>query len=205
MIGSARSLVGMIVTGALLGAMQTIALPSNAIAATRTCGHQKLTQPFARWADHHLYQRISGGSFEGPLSGWSLQSGARRVLGGQPFAATGSSTARSLLLPSGASAESPSTCINTTDRSFRLFARALTPGAHLTALITYPTAFGAASFRAAVITPSTSWHPTQSMSTAAALVTRWGGGVANVQFRFTASGGPVEIDDVYVDPHGRCC
>jgi hypothetical protein len=43
------------------------------------------------------------------------------------------------------------------------------------------------------------------MLTGSAIPGLLSGGDANVSLRFTASGGTVQIDDAYVDPHGRCC
>lgn len=206
MIGSARCLAGMTATACVLGAIGATTISGTALAATSSgCDQPRLTQPFTRWADRHLYERVSGGSFERGLSGWSLQGGARQVLGGEPFGGGTASGSHSLLLPRGASASSPRTCVNATYRTFRLFARAVTPGARLAASIAYPTEFGTAAFLVGVIAPGSRWQPTPPMSTGAAVSRLWAGTAGSMTLRFSASGGTVQIDDVYLDPHGRCC
>ena len=43
------------------------------------------------------------------------------------------------------------------------------------------------------------------MLTGSAVTGALGGGTANVSLRFAAHGGTAQVDDVYVDPAGRCC
>jgi hypothetical protein len=51
------------------------------------------------------------------------------------------------------------------------------------------------------LAPSASWQPTAAMTTASAIPSLLG--TAELQLRFVGLSGTSQIDDVYVDPHGR--
>ncbi len=201
MFGSARRVIGTLAFTSLLAAT-----PGTALAAAPTpkhCGQPLLTEPFTRWADHDLYKPMPGGSFDGSLGGWSLRRGAQRVRGGAPFAIDGSVGRHSLLLPEGAVATSPQTCVDPSYRTFRLFARAVAKRATLTVSVVYHAASGSTTIRVAHLKLGAGWRLTAPLPTEAVLASARTGGTAKLQLRFTASGGSVRIDDVFVDPHGR--
>ena len=125
--------------------------------------------------------------------------------GSESFAVSGSAGSSSLSLPSGASAASPQTCVNAAYPSFRLFARSGDPGATVTVSVVYNTALGTLTIPVGVLTPGSDWQPTLPMLTASAVPGVLSGGTANVSLRFVGNGGTTQIDDVYVDPHSRCC
>jgi hypothetical protein len=202
-IGSARRLVGSLAATSAFVAIAA-ALPAAAVASPvdiSACDGSALTQPFTPWADFDLYKLAPGGDFEGSLAGWSFHAGGQVVSGSESFAVSGSLGLRSLSLPAGADATSPQTCVNAAYPTFRFFTRTDTPGAFVTVSVVY----GSITIPVGVVSPTLSWQPTVPLLTGSAIAGALNGGTANVSLRFAATGGPVQIDDVYVDPTGRCC
>jgi hypothetical protein len=206
--GSPRRVFGALFTTTALGALVTLVSPMAAQAGPidlSACDNSALSRPFAPWADFNQYKLAPGGDFEGSLSGWSLQGGAAASSGSESFGVTGSVGASSLALPAGATATSPATCVNAAYPSFRLFTRTDNPGATVTVSVLYGTGLGTLVIPVGTVIPTGSWQPTLPMLTGSAIPGLLNGGDADVSLRFTASGGSVQIDDAYVDPHGRCC
>lgn len=168
------------------------------------CPSQKLTQPFARWSDTDNYELAPGGDFESSLSGWTLEGGAARIAGSDSYDATGSAGTYSLKLPAGALAISPPICVSSADPSFRLFERS-TSG---TSSVRIETAYaGLVGLLYGLLTPNqglattTSWQPSPVLSTSTGLPTLLGTTV--LQLRFSGVKGTTQLDDVFIDPHGR--
>jgi len=198
-----RRLIGILATSCAFGA-GAAALPSPASAGLidlNACDGSALSHPFTPWLDFNLYKLAPGGSFEGALSGWSLTGGARQASGSESFGVTGSAGSSSLLLPAGAVATSPQTCVNAAYPTFRLFTRASTLGSTLLVSVVY----GNTTIPVGVVVPMFGWQPTVVMLTGSAVPGALNGGTANIALRFTALTGAVQVDDTYVDPHGRCC
>lgn len=204
MTRSASRLFGLLLGTFAATALATIALPLPARANVVTldaCDGSTLTQPFARWADYSTYKLDPGADFEGSLAGWALEGGAARASGSETYGVAGSVGSSSLSLPSGASAISPQTCVDAAYPDFRLFARAQTPGATVAVSVLY----GGAKIPVGVVAPGANWEPTLPLATGSAIAGAIDGGSADLAIRFTAMGGTVQIDDVFVDPHSRCC
>jgi hypothetical protein len=172
-------------------------------ASTATCPTYAVSQPFLKWGDSNLYTLVAGGSFEGSASGWTLSGGAQRVAGSEPYAATGALGASSLSLPVGASAQSPFTCVGSTERTFRLFARREGTTATIYAFVVYETSFGKVAVPVGAFAPGSSWEPSPIFHTGAALATAIANGNVNVALRFTSTNGGAHIDDVFLDPRHR--
>ncbi len=94
--------------------------------AAVVCG--PTSQPFASFGDGASYELLPGGSFEGPLDGWSLSGGAAVASGNEPWQVAGDGGSHSLSLPSGASATSASGCGGLDHPTFRFFARRTSTG-----------------------------------------------------------------------------
>jgi hypothetical protein len=206
--GSPRRVLGALFTTTALGALVTLISPMAAQASLidlSACDSSALSQPFVPWADLNQYKLAPGADFEGSLDGWSLQGGAAATSGSESFGVTGSVGTSSLALPSGATATSPATCVNAAYPSFRLFTRTDTPGATVTVSVVYGSGLGRRVIPVGLVTPAGSWQPTLPMLTGSAVPGLLNGGDADISLRFSASGGTVQIDDAYVDPHGRCC
>jgi hypothetical protein len=178
--------------GAALG------LPASAAQADfvdlTTCNASVLGQPFSPWGDLALYELAPGGDFEKPA--WSLQGGARRAQGSEPYAATGTLGNWSLTLPAGSSAQSPQTCVDAAYPSVRFFIAGM--GSVAVSLVN-----GTMAIPAGIAIAGPGWLPTPVMLTASAVVAATSNGVGQVSLRLTALSGDPQVDDVFVDPWNR--
>jgi hypothetical protein len=103
-------------------------------------------------------------------------------------------------LPEDASAQSPPICVTAAYPDFRFFALN-TPGSQIVVEVVYQDRAGSqVVIPVGRVTDSDSWAPTRAMPTLSAIAGAASGGVAEVSLRFTARGGPAQIDDVFVDP-----
>lgn len=194
----AGSVAGLTLTAA------SIAMPAVAQAATTTvCPNTTLVQPFMKYSDENWYSLVKGGSFEGSTAGWSFYGGATVATGGEPSAVGGSLGADSLKLPAGASAESPFTCVEPNDRTFRFFARSEGTSATILATLVYETIIGNVPIPIKVVAAKNGWEVSPIIHTGAAAATAVMGGVAHVALFFTSTSGTARIDDVYLDPRMR--
>ena len=158
------------------------------------CNGATLSQPFAQWGDPSWYELAPGGDFEN--SSWTLSGGAHRVKGSESYAVTGSLGSWSLVLPAGAAAQSPTTCVDAAYPSVRFFIAG-------TGAVTVSVVAGNLVIPAGVAVASSGWAPTPVMVTTSAVVAALSGGVADVSLRITALTGDPRIDDVYIDPWCR--
>jgi hypothetical protein len=163
-----------------------------------TCG--ATSQPFAQFGDSNSYYALPNNGFESGSTGWTL-SGAGISKDNEPWFASGPGR-YALALPPGASATSPSVCINLLDPFFRMFAKSMSANGDLRAQIVFHgltgnitgilnvTSFGAGDY--------VSWKPTSTVPSLLALPL--GTTSAQVKLTSTASRGMWEVDDVFVDP-----
>jgi hypothetical protein len=194
--------------GAVVAAIGVVAAPASsadaAMPATTACSDAAFSQPFLPWADANAYELVPGGDFETGLSGWTVTGGATQVSGSEPYAATGSLGQSSLYLPAGASVTSPAVCVDAAYPLLRFFAQNDSLTSSLLVQVVYTnSALNLVAVPVGTVSLSGTWEPTAQMSTHAALGSALAsGGVGEMSIRFTAIGGPSQIDDVFVDP--RC-
>lgn len=201
-----RHLLPLGVLGALALAVLPAASAKAALISTDACDNAALTQPFAQFADSNEYKLVPGGDFEGSLSGWTLSHGATRVAGSEPFGATGTAGASSIMLPAGASVQSPYTCVDAAYPSFRFFGRNNGLLSIVAVSIVYKEPLlGAVAVPVGTVALTGSWAPSGRMLTLSAvqgivngLLT---GNTPQVALRFTAVTGSSQIDDTFIDPH----
>ena len=207
MLGTPRRLLGVFSASCVLSAIATVAIPVSAQASFVNLGHcdnASLSQPFAQWGDSAYYKLAPGADFEGSLSGWSLQGGAGQGSVSESYGATGSVGSSSLSLPDGSAATSPQTCVDAAYPDFRLFARTDSPGATVTVSVLYSSPLiGALAIPVGVVTPTSDWQPTAPMATGSAIPGWPTAGRRTYRCEFSAGGGTVQVDDVFVDPWGR--
>ena len=85
------------------------------------CNWPSFSNPFGRWNDTNPYFLLDGGSFESGAPAWSLSGGANVATPNEPWNVNGTGDRKSLGLPNGASATSPSVCVTVDSPSMRLF------------------------------------------------------------------------------------
>ena len=185
-------------------------------ASRSTCEDPKLGAPYAAIGDERSYVLAPGGSFEDAAApGWQLSAGARLDQGGR--------SGGQLVLAAGASAVSPSMCIDLDYPHLRFshkvtgrFAKAV----DIKVEVIYPQTadaawVGAGQFADAAGTPvDAGWRVSPDVNLMPELGgTQWG--ARDVALRFTAvpaadararrasAGAEVRVDDVFIDPRAR--
>jgi hypothetical protein len=79
-----------------------------------------LPTPFAPWDDFGQYFLLSGGDFEGDLSGWTLSDGAAVVARNESYQIGSPTDDQSLLLPPGSSVTTPNVCVTALSPDLRV-------------------------------------------------------------------------------------
>jgi hypothetical protein len=164
-------------------------------------------QVFKPWGDSNYYLPATNGGFELGSWGWSLSGGAAVVSGNEPFYPTGT---RSLALPSGSSAMSPTVCLGTEQLYIRLFGRDLggTDSGLRVRVYWYGLLnklLGVSDF--AVFPGGGDWGPTGLVKSSGGLlaplpvVSLLSSTSARVQITPLGSGSRWQIDDLYIDPY----
>ena len=174
-----------------------------------TCLAPLIEQPFLSFDDERDYVLAPGGSFEdSSLAGWSLEGGAGVVAGNEPFNLRGLSDDNSLVLPAGASATSPTMCVDLNWPTLRFVANQTgEKDAELKVEVLYPEAdakhatwHGAKKFKAK---RRDGWRLTEDVKLSPDRGGKFAGGrPVALRFTNTSDQGSWQIDNVYVDP--RC-
>jgi hypothetical protein len=167
------------------------------------------SQVFRPWNDFAQYAYVPNGGFESGTSGWTVQGGARVVLGNESFYMGGSGDRYSLSLPTGSSATTPPMCVGLLSSKMRFFmSNTGAPSSRLKVQVLYNGGVGSLLGTVgkllklsdvASVSAAPPWLPSPQVGMLGGtlpLLTR------SVQFRFTATGtgGNWRIDDVYLDP-----
>jgi hypothetical protein len=187
-------------------ALAVAAQPAAAATTPTTCPDTVSSQVFAALGDTANYTPVAGGSFEGDVSGWTLN-GASVAPGNEPWQVDGASDSKSLSIAPGGSATSPTFCVSSKTPSWRFFAHASqpTPGPSLKVYVQATLPNGNVIRVPAVFLKGgdySSWAATPALVLGKVLPPGFN---VNVQFVFAASsnGGAWSIDDVFVDPYAK--
>lgn len=176
-------------------------------ASAQACDYRGAEQVFRPWGDNHFYVLAPDGGFEAGGAGWSLSGGAATVAGNESLFLNDPADSRSLSLPSGSSAVSPPICMSLDTPIFRLLARNTgDPKAGLRVEATYKLLGLVRTKTVSTVAGSSSWAPSQQMSTVLTLSTVVGTLIPSaIQIRITpvGSGGNWQVDDLYIDPFAR--
>jgi len=167
----------------------------------QTC-HDPIMLPWlATSLDLGLYFPVPGASFEDSTAGWQLTGGATVAPGSSTLAVLGVGTA-SLRIPAGATATSPSFCVDERYPHFRFF---LTGTADADVAVVYPGLEGP-NVRAATTVDATSrWRLSPRVGLEPTYGTEYGGWrLVALRFKGKGAGGSqLRVDDVLVDPKMR--
>jgi hypothetical protein len=155
------------------------------------------SNPFVPWSDYANYVFSPNGGFESGATGWTL-SGAKVAPGNESFYIHASGDKYSLSMPAGASATSAPMCISLFSGKMRFVARG-DSGAKVKVQIVYRGLLSSVLgiLDGGTYSVGTSWKPSSEISMLGGLLPLL---TSSVSFRFTATGGAVSIDDVYLDP-----
>jgi hypothetical protein len=189
-----------------LGALATLSAIALALGITTAPAHAGLgiacpdptTNPFRHWSDNANYAYLPDGGFEAGAAGWTLSRGARVVHGNEPYFVHTPGERSSLNLPAGSTATSPPMCISLLSSKMRFFVGG-SAGSTLQMQVLYngPLSSLLGILDGGTITSGGTWAPSPELSMLGGvlpLLTR------SVQFRFVATAGTPQIDDVYLDP-----
>jgi hypothetical protein len=195
-----RVKLGMVVAGALL----TLALGAG---TAQACQYTGAEQVFSRWGDPNAYVLSPDGGFEAGAEGWSLAGGARAVQGNESYYLHDADDVRSLSLPAGGSATSPSVCMSIDTPSLRMMVRnGGDPSSRLRVEARYSLLGLLRTNVVNDVTAGTSWTPSQQLSVVLGLSTVVGTLVPSaiqIRVRPLDERGQWQVDDLYVDPFAR--
>ena len=160
--------------------------------------------PFTPWGDYSTYALTPGGSFEFGAPAWSLSGGAAVAAGNETFYVHGTSDRRSLYLPDGSSATSPTMCFALGDWHVRFFVRNVgSSSGRLDVSVVVPSLVGGllTVLDGGTISADGSWQPSPRLELLLSNVTCLVGTQA-VAVRLTpvGTGAAFQVDDVYLDP-----
>jgi hypothetical protein len=191
---------------AVAAAAALMALAVSAGSA-QACSYSGAKQAFAAWGDGHNYVLAPDGGFEAGASGWSLSGGAATVAGNESYYLNGAADSRSLSLPAGSSASSPSICMSLDTPIFRMMARnSGDPASRLRVEAVYKLLGLVRTKTVSNVAAGPAWAPTQQMSTVLTLATIVGTLIpSSIQIRIYPldSKGTWQVDDLYIDPYAR--
>ena len=187
----------------LVGVMSVLAgfaLPSDAgligTGSASYCDPNSL-QAFRPWTDSSYYMLTPGGSFESGTPSWALTGGAKVVSGNESFYIHSKNDGKSLYMPSGSSATSPTMCFAAGDWHLRFVGKG---SGRIKVTIQVNSLLGLVSILdGGTVSPDGSWTPSPRVGL---LLSNVGGLLTTkaISLRLTASNGSAQIDDVYLDP-----
>lgn len=194
------------ISRAIAGAAAILAVATPSASAKQDsvagpCVPRPFSTIFAAYGDGALYTLAPDGGLEAGGAGWTLGAAASVASGSSSITLGGKLGARSLSLASGATATTPAICVERGYPSFRFAARALSAGAALRVQVIYGADRKIKD--AGTIKPTAGWGVSPALQLVEGQFKLKDGESGEVRFQFTASGGTVRVDDVYVDPRLR--
>lgn len=184
-----------LVPAAIAALVLTVTVTASPAAASLTndCEDPPSSAVFSRWSDPAQYFLAPDGGFENGGAGWDLD-GSSVVDGNETFELSGPGE-KSLELPEGAAATSPTVCVGLAHPTFRYVLRKVEGKgwASLRVSVVLPNGL---AVPVGTVTGSSKWAPSPVTLIGANLF------VDSVAFRFKALSGSWQIDDVHVDPSG---
>jgi hypothetical protein len=190
---------------AATAASAALAAPANAGILTKSatdCDAPVNSHPFAQWGDNASYKPVGDGGFEGGAAGWTLSGGAKVVSGNESYNVSGAGDSRSLELPAGSSATSPTVCVGLSEPTLRYFARKNSGLlSTMTVSVKVETSLGLVVTVPIGVDLGGKWHPSIPTLIIGNLLPLLPNDMTPVRFQFTPIlGGDWQVDDVYVDP-----
>jgi hypothetical protein len=191
---------------ALLAALAITVTPkadAGLIGTGPASGCDTASKVFAPWGDYSNYLLVPGGSFESGSPAWAYSGGAKVVSGNEPFNVRGAGDSKSLYVPSGASALSPTVCFGLGDWHARFFVRNVgSSRGSLKVDVAVKSLLGLVSILdGGSISASGEWAPSARVGlTLTNLCSLLGVRAVSFRFRAVGTGAAFQVDDVYLDP-----
>jgi hypothetical protein len=193
-------LASAIIVGALL-----LVMTPTAKAGLLSTGPASYCDPysslaFQAWGDRSNYMLTPGGSFEESTASWKLSGGAKIVTGNEPYFIHSKNDRRSLYMPAGSSATTPTMCFAAGDWHMRFLGVSSNRSSQLRVTVTVNSLLGLVSILdGGTVSNDGSWKPSPQVGL---LLTNVGGLLTTkaISIRITATSGASQIDDVYLDP-----
>jgi hypothetical protein len=187
----------------LFALLAGLAIPANAgllgTGAANYCD-PLISQAFQPFGDRSNYMLTPGGSFEDGTPGWKLSGGATLMTGNEPYFLHSKSDHRSLYLPAGSSATTPTMCFGAGDWHLRLMGVSPNKSSTLRVSVTVNSLLGVVSvLDGGTVSNNGTWKPSPKVGL---LLTNVGGLLTTkaISIRIVATSGTSQIDDVYLDP-----
>jgi hypothetical protein len=194
-----RRLIGL--TG-LLAVLAGLAIPANAgLVGTGTSSYcDSASTVFLPWGDKSNYMLTPGGSFEESTTIWKLSGGAKVISGNEPYFIHSKRDSRSLYMPAGSSATTPTMCFAPGDWHMRFLSVSPSGSSALRVTVMVNSLLGLVSILdGGTVSNNGTWKPSPQVNLLLTNVTSLLTTKA-ISLRFTATSGATRIDDVYLDP-----
>jgi hypothetical protein len=141
-----------------------------------------------------------GGSFEESTTIWKLSGGAKIISGNEPYFIHSKRDSRSLYMPAGSSATTPTMCFAPGDWHMRFLSVSPSGSSALRVTVMVNSLLGLVSILdGGTVSNNGTWKPSPQVNL---LLTNVTGLLTTkaISLRFTATSGATRIDDVYLDP-----
>jgi hypothetical protein len=186
----------------LLALLASSAIPANAglIGTGSSTYCESSSMVFQPWGDKSNYMLTPGGSFEESSTIWKLSGGAKVVSGNEPYFIHSKRDRRSLYLPAGSSATTPTMCFAPGDWHLRFMGVSPNKSSSLRVTVYVNSLLGLVSILdGGTVSNNGTWKPSPRVGL---LLTNVTGLLTTkaISLRFTATSGTSQIDDVYLDP-----
>lgn len=184
----------------LLALLAALAIPADAgLLGTGSASYCDpfSSQVFKPWGDSSNYMLTPGGSFEDGTPSWKLSGGAKIISGNESYFIHSKNDRRSLYMPAGSTASTPSMCFAAGDWHLRFVN---TGSGQIRVAVTVNSLLGVVSILdGGTVSGNGTWKPSPKVGLLLTNVT----GLLTTQaisIRLTATGGPAQVDDLYLDP-----
>jgi hypothetical protein len=184
----------------LMALLACLAIPADAgLVSTDSASYcdPYSSTAFQAWGDESNYMLTPGGSFEEGTPSWKLSGGAKIVSGNEPFFIHSQKDRRSLYMPAGSSASTPTMCFAPGDWHMRFVGGG---SGQVKVTVTVNSLLGVVSvLDGGTVSNDGTWKPSPKVGL---LLTNVTGLLTTkaISLRFTATSGASQIDDVYLDP-----
>ncbi len=196
-----RWMFGLVGVIALLAALSgSVASPANAgLLGTGYASYcPTSSMAFQQWGDRSNYMLTPGGTFEESTTSWKLGGGAKVIAGNEPYFIHAKGDRKSLYMPKGSTASTPTMCFAAGDWHMRFVG---TGYGQIRVAVTVNSLLGLLSILdGGTVTTNGTWKPSPKVGL---LLTNVTGLLTTkaISLRFTATSGTSQIDDVYLDPY----